>query len=190
MARHRGILSPHISLNYYAQPMTPPIGSRELIHPMQVKHKTIVFCREDTFLLSSSIQQLPQTSQEPRFPPSISVQRLPAQLQRQIRETQEFIKDSTMQLYAGGFGSPGPPMRVQSMSQQQPPMQQQTHQIFYNQPQLIQTPAPTMGTFQQQQHQQPQQQQQQPPPPPTRTTPRRSTLEGPYSQELSWYLDK
>lgn len=34
-------------------------------------------------------------------------------MQRQIRETQELIKDSCPQLYAAGYGSPGPPMRTQ-----------------------------------------------------------------------------
>ncbi|TMW52836.1 hypothetical protein DOY81_002103 [Sarcophaga bullata] len=46
---------------------------------------------------------------EYRFPPAISVQRLAPQVQRQLRETQELIKDSCPQLYAAGYGSPGPP---------------------------------------------------------------------------------
>ncbi|XP_073837076.1 target of wingless repressor isoform X2 [Musca autumnalis] len=51
-----------------------------------------------------------QTSNtEYRFPPAISVQRLAPQVQRQIRETQELIKDSCPQLYTAGYGSPGPP---------------------------------------------------------------------------------
>lgn len=57
--------------------------------------------------------QVPQMQPEPRFPPAISVQRLAPQVQRQIRETQELIKDSCPQLYAAGYGSPGPPMRTQ-----------------------------------------------------------------------------
>lgn len=44
------------------------------------------------------------------FPPAISVQRLAPQLQRQLRETQELIKDTCPQLY----GSPGPPQQQQS----------------------------------------------------------------------------
>ncbi|XP_023294486.1 ras-interacting protein RIP3 isoform X3 [Lucilia cuprina] len=51
--------------------------------------------------------QAPNT--EYRFPPAISVQRLAPQVQRQLRETQELIKDSCPQLYAAGYGSPGPP---------------------------------------------------------------------------------
>ncbi|XP_017048487.1 mediator of RNA polymerase II transcription subunit 15 isoform X2 [Drosophila ficusphila] len=48
---------------------------------------------------------------EYKFPPAISVQRLAPQVQRQLRETQELIKDSCPQLYAAGYGSPGPPIR-------------------------------------------------------------------------------
>uniref|UniRef100_A0A1I8NZM1 Uncharacterized protein n=1 Tax=Stomoxys calcitrans TaxID=35570 RepID=A0A1I8NZM1_STOCA len=56
-----------------------------------------------------------QTSNtEYRFPPAISVQRLAPQVQRQLRETQELIKDSCPQLYAAGYGSPGPPLRNQA----------------------------------------------------------------------------
>ncbi|KXJ73799.1 hypothetical protein RP20_CCG014991 [Aedes albopictus] len=54
------------------------------------------------------MQQTPP-SDAPRFPPAISVQRLAPQVQRQIRETQELIKDSCSQLYTSGYGSPGPP---------------------------------------------------------------------------------
>uniref|UniRef100_A0A1A9W3F4 Uncharacterized protein n=1 Tax=Glossina brevipalpis TaxID=37001 RepID=A0A1A9W3F4_9MUSC len=39
----------------------------------------------------------------------LAVQRLAPQVQRQLRETQELIKDSCPQLYATGYGSPGPP---------------------------------------------------------------------------------
>uniref|UniRef100_A0A182QTT8 Uncharacterized protein n=1 Tax=Anopheles farauti TaxID=69004 RepID=A0A182QTT8_9DIPT len=46
---------------------------------------------------------------EPRFPPAIAVQRLAPQVQRQLRETQELIKDSCAQLYGSAYGSPGPP---------------------------------------------------------------------------------
>ncbi|XP_021696587.1 myb-like protein Q isoform X2 [Aedes aegypti] len=62
-------------------------------------------------LLSSSatLQQQTPPSDAPRFPPAISVQRLAPQVQRQIRETQELIKDSCSQLYSTGYGSPGPP---------------------------------------------------------------------------------
>lgn len=58
---------------------------------------------------------MPQASPEQnvRFPPAISVQRLAPQVQRQLRETQELIKDSCPQLYAAGYGSPGPPVRAQ-----------------------------------------------------------------------------
>lgn len=47
------------------------------------------------------------------FPPAISVQRLAPQLQRQLRETQELIKDTCPQLY----GSPGPPQQQQQSQQ-------------------------------------------------------------------------
>ncbi|XP_058838927.1 alpha-protein kinase 1 isoform X2 [Topomyia yanbarensis] len=60
-------------------------------------------------LLSSSPQQQQTPPDTPRFPPAISVQRLAPQVQRQIRETQELIKDSCSQLYATNYGSPGPP---------------------------------------------------------------------------------
>lgn len=66
---------------------------------------------------------------EPRFPPAISVQRLAPQVQRQLRETQELIRDSCPQLYAAGYGSPGPPLRTivqqQLLQQQQQQLQQQ-----------------------------------------------------------------
>uniref|UniRef100_A0A182JKL4 Uncharacterized protein n=1 Tax=Anopheles atroparvus TaxID=41427 RepID=A0A182JKL4_ANOAO len=42
---------------------------------------------------------------EPRFPPAIAVQRLAPQVQRQLRETQELIKDSCAQLYGSGYTS-------------------------------------------------------------------------------------
>lgn len=63
-------------------------------------------------LLFWSLSQVSQNTSsnpppEPRFPPAISVQRLAPQVQRQLRETQELIKDSTVQLYAAGYGSPG-----------------------------------------------------------------------------------
>lgn len=45
---------------------------------------------------------------------------LAPQVQRQIRETQELIKDSCPQLY-GGYGSPGPPMRTQPRQQTRRP---------------------------------------------------------------------
>lgn len=44
------------------------------------------------------------------FPPAISVQRLNAQQLRQLRETQEMIKDSCQGLV---YGSPGPPQQPQ-----------------------------------------------------------------------------
>ncbi|XP_016934086.2 mediator of RNA polymerase II transcription subunit 15 isoform X1 [Drosophila suzukii] len=53
----------------------------------------------------------PAPAAEYKFPPAISVQRLAPQVQRQLRETQELIKDSCPQLYAAGYGSPGPPIR-------------------------------------------------------------------------------
>lgn len=64
-------------------------------------------------LQQPQLHQQQQQQQQPRFPAAISVQRLPSQVQRQIRETQELIKDSCPQLYAAGYGSPGPgpPMR-------------------------------------------------------------------------------
>lgn len=58
-----------------------------------------------------------QMEQQPcRFPPAISVNRLNPQVQRQLRETQELIKDSCSQLYgsSGYTTSAGPPaMRTQ-----------------------------------------------------------------------------
>ncbi|XP_029733582.1 transcription factor SPT20 homolog isoform X2 [Aedes albopictus] len=59
--------------------------------------------------LQQQQQQQTPPSDAPRFPPAISVQRLAPQVQRQIRETQELIKDSCSQLYTSGYGSPGPP---------------------------------------------------------------------------------
>ncbi|XP_054735519.1 uncharacterized protein LOC129242740 [Anastrepha obliqua] len=56
-----------------------------------------------------------QPPTEYKFPPAISVQRLAPQVQRQLRETQELIKDSCPQLFAAGYGgSPGPPIRNQA----------------------------------------------------------------------------
>ena len=49
------------------------------------------------------------------------MQRLAPQVQRQIRETQELIKDSCPQLYAAGYGSPGPPLRSQQRTSRRPP---------------------------------------------------------------------
>lgn len=66
---------------------------------------------------------------EPRFPPAISVQRLTPQVQRQLRETQELIKDSCPQLYAAGYGSPGPPSR----SQQRQPTRRTTLETQFSQ---------------------------------------------------------
>lgn len=43
------------------------------------------------------------------------------QVQRQLRETQELIKDACPQLYAAGYNSPGPPMRTQQRQQQRRP---------------------------------------------------------------------
>lgn len=66
------------------------------------------------------LQQPPPQGQvlvEPacRFPPAISVNRLNPQVQRQLRETQELIKDSCSQLYgSSGYTGAGPPgMRAQ-----------------------------------------------------------------------------
>lgn len=42
-------------------------------------------------------------------------------MQRQLRETQELIKDACPQLYAAGYNSPGPPMRAQQRQQQRRP---------------------------------------------------------------------
>uniref|UniRef100_A0A182S608 Uncharacterized protein n=1 Tax=Anopheles maculatus TaxID=74869 RepID=A0A182S608_9DIPT len=53
------------------------------------------------------------SASEPRFPPAIAVQRLAPQVQRQLRETQELIKDSCVQLYGSAYGTgPGPPTAV------------------------------------------------------------------------------
>ncbi|XP_050074404.1 putative uncharacterized protein DDB_G0271606 isoform X2 [Anopheles maculipalpis] len=53
------------------------------------------------------------SASEPRFPPAIAVQRLAPQVQRQLRETQELIKDSCVQLYGSAYGTgPGPPTTV------------------------------------------------------------------------------
>ncbi|XP_055910642.1 uncharacterized protein LOC129945007 [Eupeodes corollae] len=87
-----GGLATHMHMAYYGQPQpTQSTYFGEVLHPMQV----------------------PQAPPEYRFPPAISVQRLAPQVQRQLRETQELIKDSCPQLYAAGYGSPGPPMRSQ-----------------------------------------------------------------------------
>lgn len=67
-------------------------------------------------------------TEQPRFPPAISVQRLAPQVQRQIRETQELIKDSCPQLYAAGYGSPGPPMRTQPRQPTRRPLETQFSQ--------------------------------------------------------------
>ncbi|XP_055382147.1 putative uncharacterized protein DDB_G0294196 isoform X2 [Condylostylus longicornis] len=83
---------------YYGQPQ-PQTYFGEVLHPMQV----------------------PQAPPEYRFPPAISVQRLAPQVQRQLRETQELIKDSCPQLYAAGYGSPGPPLRSQPRNSRRPP---------------------------------------------------------------------
>uniref|UniRef100_A0A182FG35 Uncharacterized protein n=1 Tax=Anopheles albimanus TaxID=7167 RepID=A0A182FG35_ANOAL len=55
-------------------------------------------------------------SGEPRFPPAIAVQRLAPQVQRQLRETQELIKDSCAQLYGSAYGSPGPPVALPTVT--------------------------------------------------------------------------
>lgn len=69
-----------------------------------------------------------QAAPEPRFPPAISVQRLAPQVQRQLRETQELIKDSCPQLYAAGYGSPGPPLRSQQRTNRRPTLDTQFSQ--------------------------------------------------------------
>uniref|UniRef100_A0A336MFV5 CSON000830 protein n=1 Tax=Culicoides sonorensis TaxID=179676 RepID=A0A336MFV5_CULSO len=105
------------AMNYYSasQQIQPPPQSffGEVLHPIQVPQN------------SSS-----NAPQEPRFPPAISVQRLAPQVQRQLRETQELIKDSTVQLYAAGYGSPGPPqmpvMRVPQRASRRPPTNLET----------------------------------------------------------------
>lgn len=70
----------------------------------------------------------PQETLEPRFPAAISVQRLAPQVQRQLRETQELIKDSCTQLYAAGYGSPGPPIRTQQRPNRRQPLETQFSQ--------------------------------------------------------------
>lgn len=52
------------------------------------------------------------------FPAAISVQRLTPQVQRQLRETQELMKDSCQGLV---YGSPGPPQQPKMMVQPGPP---------------------------------------------------------------------
>ncbi|XP_055702891.1 uncharacterized protein LOC129801656 isoform X4 [Phlebotomus papatasi] len=97
VAGQSGILMGSLPLSYYSQqqPVTTQAYYSEMVHhPLQV-----------------------QSSPEPRFPPAISVQRLAPQVQRQLRETQELIKDSCPQMYAAGYGSPGPPMRAANQSQ-------------------------------------------------------------------------
>lgn len=63
-----------------------------------------------------------QLQSEPRFPPTISVQRLAPQVQRQLRETQELIKDSCSQLYSGypANSSPSPSTPTTAIRSQQP----------------------------------------------------------------------
>lgn len=46
---------------------------------------------------------LKMATSEYRFPPAISVQRLAPQVQRQLRETQELIKDSCSTVFSGGY---------------------------------------------------------------------------------------
>ncbi|GAB0089672.1 uncharacterized protein DMENIID0001_042510 [Sergentomyia squamirostris] len=94
-----GILMGSLPLSYYPQ-QQPPVTTQAYYSDM-VHH---------------SLQPM-QSSPEPRFPPAISVQRLAPQVQRQLRETQELIKDSCPQMYAAGYGSPGPPMRATNQGQ-------------------------------------------------------------------------
>lgn len=56
------------------------------------------------------------------FPPAISVQRLAPQVQRQLRETQELIKDSCQQMYTSAYGNIATTGQgIVSRSQPQPP---------------------------------------------------------------------
>lgn len=74
------------------------------------------------------------------------MQRLAPQVQRQLRETQELIRDSCPQLYAAGYGSPGPPLRT---IVQQQLLQQQQQQQLQQQPTTTQqksTRRPTLET--------------------------------------------
>ncbi|XP_055689800.1 uncharacterized protein LOC129793654 isoform X2 [Lutzomyia longipalpis] len=99
VAQGQGILMGSLPLSYY--PQQQPAVTTQAYYGDMVHHP---------------LQQV-QSSPEPRFPPAISVQRLAPQVQRQLRETQELIKDSCPQMYAAGYGSPGPPMRATAQSQ-------------------------------------------------------------------------
>lgn len=96
---------------------------------------------------SMGMQMDPSMDTNMVFPSAISVQRLTPQVQRQIRETQELIKDSCPQLY----GSPGPPQQQQQQVVVPPPPPQRTSTLRKNvgsgqgQPQP-QPPGPLSGS--------------------------------------------
>lgn len=94
---------------------TPPQQQQTLLSQQQQQQQQPQQSQNSPTLMHT-MQQQP----EPRFPPAISVQRLAPQVQRQIRETQELIKETCPQRYTAGYGSPGPPMRSQRQPRRNP----------------------------------------------------------------------
>ncbi|XP_075161840.1 target of wingless repressor isoform X2 [Haematobia irritans] len=93
---------------YEQQPQQTPHGQTQTSSSMSLSTSSA------TSYYGDVVHNVQTTNTEYRFPPAISVQRLAPQVQRQLRETQELIKDSCPQLYAAGYGSPGPPLRNQA----------------------------------------------------------------------------
>lgn len=116
-----------IQLAYFGQPT-----GQQQYQQQQLQTTTAMAMATMTMTATQNDQQTPQGQSQPyygdqmqmhtmqppteyKFPPAISVQRLAPQVQRQLRETQELIKDSCPQLFAAGYGgSPGPPIRNQA----------------------------------------------------------------------------
>ncbi|CAD7003417.1 uncharacterized protein LOC101455385 [Ceratitis capitata] len=127
-----------IQLAYFGQP-SPQQQSQQ---QFQQQHQTTTAAMAMATMTMTATPNEPQTPQgqnqpyygdqmqmhtmqpptEYKFPPAISVQRLAPQVQRQLRETQELIKDSCPQLFAAGYGgSPGPPIRNQAKNSNRRP---------------------------------------------------------------------
>ncbi|XP_067613304.1 mastermind-like domain-containing protein 1 isoform X2 [Eurosta solidaginis] len=123
-----------IQLAYFSQPV-PHQQMQQQRQQQYQQHQTTstsMAMATMTMTAAQNDQQTPQSQSQPyygdqiqmhtiqapaeyKFPPAISVQRLAPQVQRQLRETQELIKDSCPQLFATGYGgSPGPPIRNQA----------------------------------------------------------------------------
>ncbi|CRK95968.1 CLUMA_CG009409, isoform A, partial [Clunio marinus] len=81
--------------------------------------------------------QVQQIQSEPRFPPAISVNRLAPQVQRQLRETQELIKDCTplYGTYQPAINSPGSSTatQIQIRSQTRTGLRRPTLETQYSQ---------------------------------------------------------